>query len=281
MKINFKSVTVLSSIGHQVLAANCDTNDLTKPEYFQAWSCSPLSQLGSVPPKTTCFLKCQPGFYAVGSPRDYHRCKKTGAWTNNHFSCQPDIETWKKAIEDRLDAFEKKIVDNTAAIGNNVDDIDDIEDDIVRNDENIAENYKRIDENGQNIQDCFRDPMNLNAIQHITGAHLEMPPGKKNPFGPLVVEINGFSGYAFFDILNITMTQSTANILCQKAGYAAAENSAWGIKLYNEFKNYPFIIGDMLCPDDAIDLSTCTSSGWGDLLPVKSYDDAMFLHCKH
>lgn len=293
MKINFKSVTVLSSIGNQVLATSCDTNDLTKPEHFKEWDCEPAAPpTGLVPPKTRCYLICEEGYDPVSSPRDYHRCRKTGTWTHTHLSCQPDIQTWINGIEDRLDADETKISDNTAAIADNagdiadnadaiadnVDDIDDNEDDITINGEKIAENSKHIGENGQKIQDGFREIMNFNAIQLITSAHLEIEPGNLQAFGPLVVEINGSSGYTCD--ANMIFDLDTANIFCQKAGYPAAER--WEIKApWKETPNYPLVVGDMLCPGDATDLSTCTSSGWGDLREpaCNSYDDVLWLYC--
>lgn len=294
MKINFKSVTILSSIGNQVLATTCDTKDITQPEHFKEWDCDPdAPPSGLVPPKTRCYLICQEGYDPIGSPRDYHRCRKTGTWTHAHLSCQADIKTWIKKIQDRLDADETKISDNTAAIADNagdivfnaeeiadnVDYIDDIEDDIEINREDIAGNSERIVENGQNIQDGFRDIMNFNAIQLITSAHLEIQPLSLQAEGPLVVEINGSSGYTC-DV-QMTFDLDTANIFCQKAGYPSAEN--WVIKApWKETPNNPLVVGDMLCPGDATDLSTCTSSGWGDLREpaCNSYDDVLWLHCK-
>jgi len=295
MKINFKSLTVLSSIGNQVLATTCDTKDITQPEHFKEWDCDPKAPPGGlVPPRTRCYLICEEGYDPIGSPRDYHRCRKTGSWTHAYLSCQPDIQTWQKKIEERLDADEKNIGDNTVAIADNaediadnaediaenVDDIDDIEDDIAINREDIAGNSERIDENGQNIQDGFRDIMNFNAIQLITSAHLENPVGGLGfETGPLVVEINGSSGYAC-DV-HKALNQDTANRLCQEAKYPGAEPNGWKIEAPTQPDNYPLVVGDMLCPGDAMDLSTCTSSGWGDLREpaCNNYDAVLYLTC--
>ena len=93
-------------------------------------------------------------------------------------------------------------------------------DDVAENKENIAENAAHITQNADNLQEYFKDIMNFNAIRLIDDAYLE---GFQPVLdGPLIVEINGNVGYACDT--DGTVDQHTADLLCQKAGYAGATN---------------------------------------------------------
>ena len=98
-------------------------------------------------------------------------------------------------------------------------------DDVAENKENIAENAAHITQNADNLQEYFKDIMNFNAIRLIDDAYLELIipiiPPSEGP-GPLIVEINGNVGYACDT--DGTVDQHTADLLCQKAGYAGATN---------------------------------------------------------
>ena len=101
-------------------------------------------------------------------------------------------------------------------------------DDVAENKENIAENAADITQNADNLQEYFKDFMNFDAIRLIDDAYLELPiippntgPPSEGP-GPLIVEINGNVGYACDT--DGTVDQHTADLLCQKAGYAGATN---------------------------------------------------------
>ena len=68
--------------------------------------------------------------------------------------------------------------------------------------------------------------MAFDAIRLIEEAHLEVPDGSVNIWGPwpLLVKINGNEGYTCD--AEGTVDQNTADLLCQKAGnYVGA--SAW------------------------------------------------------
>ena len=94
-------------------------------------------------------------------------------------------------------------------------------DDVADNKENIADNAAHIANNADNLQEYFKDTMNFDAIRLIDNAQLELhniPPPVLE--GPLVVEINGNEGYACDT--DGTVDQHTADLLCQKAGYAGA-----------------------------------------------------------
>ena len=92
--------------------------------------------------------------------------------------------------------------------------------DVAENKENIAENAAHITQNADNLQKYFKDIMNFDAIRLIDEAVLEGPFGVIPIEGPLVVEINGNEGYACDT--DGTVDQHTADLLCQKAGYAGA-----------------------------------------------------------
>ena len=93
-------------------------------------------------------------------------------------------------------------------------------DDVAENKENIAENAAHITQNANNLQKYFKDIMNFDAIRLIDDAYLE---GFQPVLdGPLIVEINGNVGYACDT--DGTVDQHTADLLCQKAGYAGATN---------------------------------------------------------
>ena len=98
-------------------------------------------------------------------------------------------------------------------------------DDVAENKENIAENAAHITQNADNLQEYFKDIMNFDAIRLIDDAYLELfttiIPPSEGP-GPLIVEINGNVGYACDT--DGTVDQHTADLLCQKAGYAGATN---------------------------------------------------------
>ena len=91
-------------------------------------------------------------------------------------------------------------------------------DDVKENRDNIAVNSGNIAENADNLQEYFDDIMNFDAITLIENAYLE---GIGPPLeGPLIVNINGNEGYTCG-----TVDQHTAELLCQKAGYAGATRS--------------------------------------------------------
>ena len=96
--------------------------------------------------------------------------------------------------------------------------------DVAENKRNIADNAADIAQNADNLQEYFKDIMNFHAIRLIDNAYLEgliIPP---QPLleGPLIVQINGNVGYACDT--DGTVDQHTADLLCQKAGYAGATN---------------------------------------------------------
>ena len=93
---------------------------------------------------------------------------------------------------------------------------------IDANKANIADNAAHIAHNADNIQEYFKDIMNFDAIRLIDNAFLEGPIGIIPTEGPLVVEINGNEGYTCDT--DGTVDQHTADLLCQKAGYAGATN---------------------------------------------------------
>ena len=93
-------------------------------------------------------------------------------------------------------------------------------DDVAENRDNIALNTDNIAENTENLQEYFKDTMNFDAITLIENAYLEGPPVIPLLEGALMVNINGNEGYACG-----TVDQHTADLLCQKAGYAGATNS--------------------------------------------------------
>ena len=93
---------------------------------------------------------------------------------------------------------------------------------IEDNRENIDVNRGNIEENTENLQDNFRDTMNFDAITLIENAYLETG-GVILPDGPLVVEINGYQGYACDT--DGTVDQHTADLLCQEAGFPSGANS--------------------------------------------------------
>ena len=94
--------------------------------------------------------------------------------------------------------------------------------DVAENKENIANHIAdQIAHNADHIQEYFKDIMNFDAIRLIDNAQLELhniPPPVLE--GPLVVEINGNEGYACDT--DGTVDQHTADLLCQRAGYAGA-----------------------------------------------------------
>ena len=93
--------------------------------------------------------------------------------------------------------------------------------DVAENKDNIADNAAHIAHNADNIQEFFKDIMNFDAIRLIDNAQLELGITIPPPYeGPLVVEINGNEGYACDT--DGTVDQHTADLLCQKAGYAGA-----------------------------------------------------------
>ena len=94
--------------------------------------------------------------------------------------------------------------------------------DVAANKEKIAHNAGHIAHNADDIQEYFKDIMNFDAIRLIDNAYLGfgtwiIPPPYE---GPLVVEINGNEGYACDT--DGTVDQHTADLLCQRAGYAGA-----------------------------------------------------------
>ena len=99
-----------------------------------------------------------------------------------------------------------------------------MQDGIAENKGNIANNAAHIAHNADNIQEYFKDIMNFDAIRLIDDAFLEGPilPPVRLLDGPLVVEINGNEGYACDT--DGTVDQHTADLLCQKAGFAGALN---------------------------------------------------------
>ena len=96
-------------------------------------------------------------------------------------------------------------------------------DDVKENHDNIAVNSGNIAENADNLQEYFKDTMNFDAITLIENAYLEGPPVIPLLEGALMVNINGNEGYACDT--DGTVDQHTADLLCQKAGYAGATNS--------------------------------------------------------
>ena len=64
--------------------------------------------------------------------------------------------------------------------------------------------------------------MAFDAIRLIDEAHLEVPPGAPNFWGPwpLLVQINGNEGYTCD--AEGTVDKHTADTLCQKAGFIGA-----------------------------------------------------------
>ena len=93
-------------------------------------------------------------------------------------------------------------------------------DDVEENRDNIAVNSGNIAQNADHIQEGFKELMNFDAIRHIEHAYLEsslLPPILE---GPLIVDINGNEGYTCDT--DSTVDQHTADLLCQKAGYAGA-----------------------------------------------------------
>ena len=99
-----------------------------------------------------------------------------------------------------------------------------MQDEIAENKRNIANNAANIAQNADHIQEGFKEIMNFDAIRHIDNAYLEFGPIIPPPVweGPLIVEINGNEGYACDT--DGTVDQHTADLLCQKAGYAGALN---------------------------------------------------------
>ena len=95
-------------------------------------------------------------------------------------------------------------------------------DDVADNKGNIADNAADIAQNADNLQEYFKDIMNFDAIRLIDYAKLEIPLLSIYTEGPLIVEINGNEGYACDT--DGTVDQHTADLLCQKAGYAGATN---------------------------------------------------------
>ena len=95
-------------------------------------------------------------------------------------------------------------------------------DDVAENRDNIALNTDNIADNTENLQEYFKDTMNFNAIALIENVSLEAPAGTLTPDGPwpVIVEINGNSGYTCDT--DGTVDAHTADLLCQKAGYAGA-----------------------------------------------------------
>ena len=93
---------------------------------------------------------------------------------------------------------------------------------IDENKGNIANNAAHIAQNADHIQEGFKEIMNFDAIRLIENAYLEIPPLDPNHVGPwpLIVEINGNDGYTC-DTYG-TVDQHTADLLCQKAGFAGA-----------------------------------------------------------
>ena len=66
--------------------------------------------------------------------------------------------------------------------------------------------------------------MNFDAIQQITSAHLQLAQGIYGAHkGPLVVEINGNSGYACDGYEKVN--QHTADLLCELAGFSFGAES--------------------------------------------------------
>jgi hypothetical protein len=254
-----------------VFAKDCDLNDLEKPEHWKAWECVPEATSNIVAPKTKCQMICQSGYSAKGWPVDYHRSRRSGTWSHSRLTCQFDVDP------DEIKLWMKKIEEE---IANNRADIDDNEADIASNEYAIEQNMYNIEENGQNIQDGFRDIMNFNAIQLITSAHLEewtsIPVGIQ---GALLVQLGGNVGYACN--AHLTVDETVAHLLCQKAGYMKAISfETRGAPPNHDHK--PLSLGDMACPAEAQDLSTCTSSGWGDLRDpaCKDYNAVLWLTCE-
>ena len=77
MKINFQFFTVLSSVGVNLAAANCNTDDLTQPDLFKAWDCDPAATPGGVVTVgTRCKLECEEGFTPFSDrKRDFYACR--------------------------------------------------------------------------------------------------------------------------------------------------------------------------------------------------------------
>ena len=104
MKINFQFVTVLSSVGVNLVAANtnhCNTNTLTQPDHFDDWDCNPAAAPdGTVAVGTRCELECEEGFdpYSDRKRKNYICRKATIANPNGWhpdeliLSCKYDRE---------------------------------------------------------------------------------------------------------------------------------------------------------------------------------------------
>ena len=104
MKINFQFVTVLGSVGVNLAAANCRTDDLPRLDNFKSWDCSPSQALaapGSIPwvtVGTRCYLECEEGFTPYSDrKRNYYICQNPNAqhpfgWRPNelNLSCKYD-----------------------------------------------------------------------------------------------------------------------------------------------------------------------------------------------
>ena len=98
--------------------------------------------------------------------------------------------------------------------------------DVATNAGDISENAGKIAHNTDNLQEYFKDTMNFDAVRLIEDAGFYSPiicflcPPLLE--GPLVVGINGNEGYVCDT--NGTVDQHTADLLCQKAGFAGAVN---------------------------------------------------------
>ena len=86
MKIDFKFVTILSSIGVNFAEKTCSTSGLTKPEHWNGWACK--SSDGSetqglsdrdVDVGTKCRLQCPEGSIPwAGQRRNHYACRHNG-----------------------------------------------------------------------------------------------------------------------------------------------------------------------------------------------------------
>ena len=95
MKINFQFVTVLSSVGINLVAANCNTNDLTQPDNFKDWKCNlPVGPGGTVIAGTRCELECEEGFTPYSDrKRKHYVCRNINVqhpngWRPNELNLQ-------------------------------------------------------------------------------------------------------------------------------------------------------------------------------------------------
>ena len=164
-------------------------------------------------------------------------------------------------------------------------------DDVKDNTENIDVNHGNIADNANNLQDYFKDTMNFDAIKLINNARLEIPVGYLLG-GALIVEINGYEGYACDT--GRTVDQYTANLLCNTVSYGSYALNFYTqgerlkinilfasiyFKAPPEPENKPLTIGEMHCPVLARTLSECTSSGWGDFRNECEYGDVLWLQC--